>query len=40
MAEKTLLEIPVKKATELADRKLRILIYGEPGVGDFLPPLK
>jgi len=33
MAEKTLLEIPVKKATELADRKLRILIYGEPGVG-------
>jgi len=33
MAEKTLLEVPIKKATELPQRKLRILIYGEPGVG-------
>jgi phage nucleotide-binding protein len=33
MSEKTLLEIPIKKATEMAERKLRILIYGEAGVG-------
>jgi len=33
MAEKTLLEIPIKKATELPERKLRMLIYGEAGVG-------
>ncbi len=33
MAEKTLLEIPIKKATELPERKLRILIYGDAGVG-------
>jgi len=33
MSEKTLLEVPIKKATELPERKLRILIYGEAGVG-------
>jgi len=33
MAEKTLLEVPILKATELPERKLRILIYGEAGVG-------
>ena len=33
MADKTLLEVPIKKATELPDRKLRILIYGEAGIG-------
>jgi len=33
MADKSLLEIPIKKASDLKDRKLRILIYGDAGVG-------